>query len=343
MRNPNGYGTIEKLSGNRRKPYGVRVTIGWDDVNDVPIRKYLSYFELAKDAQIFLAKYNENPYLYLNKQTFEQVYESWSATKYPTIAESSVNTYTNAFSYCSSLLKLEMIDIKLIHLQNAVDSADDKYPTKCKIISFLNQVCDYAMKNDIIMKDYSKFLTPGVNNQESSSSPFSKDEIDRLWQAYNDGIKWVDVVLMLIYTGFRIGAFLNIKLSDINMEEKYIIGGIKTEAGKNRIVPIHHKIYPIIEKIIAENKSEYLVYNHKYNKMTYSNFQRDKFMKLMDFLDMKHTIHDTRHTFATLLNNADANHTSIKKLVGHKNFTTTEKIYTHKDIEELRKAVEKIK
>ena len=53
----------------------------------------------------------------------------------------------------------------------------------------------------------------------------------------------------------------------------------------------------------------------------------------------KHTIHDTRHTFATMLNNADANSTSIIKLIGHSDFSTTEEIYTHKDIEELRKAI----
>ena len=55
-----------------------------------------------------------------------------------------------------------------------------------------------------------------------------------------------------------------------------------------------------------------------------------------------HTLHDTRHTFATLLSNVDVNPASIKKLVGHRHYLTTEKIYTHKSIEELRKAIEKI-
>ena len=58
---------------------------------------------------------------------------------------------------------------------------------------------------------------------------------------------------------------------------------------------------------------------------------------------MNHMPHDCRHTFATLLNNAEANATSIKKLIGHSSFITTEKIYTHKDKEELRKAIDLIK
>ena len=63
---------------------------------------------------------------------------------------------------------------------------------------------------------------------------------------------------------------------------------------------------------------------------------------IMDKLEMTHTIHDCRHTFATLLNNADANPTAIKNIIGHTSFETTEKIYTHKNIEELKKAIDLI-
>ena len=56
-----------------------------------------------------------------------------------------------------------------------------------------------------------------------------------------------------------------------------------------------------------------------------------------------HTPHDCRHTFATLLNDAGANPVSIKRLLGHSSGNDiTEKIYTHKDIEQLRIAIEKI-
>jgi site-specific recombinase XerD len=57
-----------------------------------------------------------------------------------------------------------------------------------------------------------------------------------------------------------------------------------------------------------------------------------------------HTPHDCRHTFATLLDNAGANTISIKRLMGHSSGgDVTEKVYTHKDIEQLRIAIELIK
>ena len=60
-------------------------------------------------------------------------------------------------------------------------------------------------------------------------------------------------------------------------------------------------------------------------------------------ITQKHTPHDCRHTFATMLSNAGANPVSIKRLMGHSSGNdVTEKIYTHKDIEQLRKAIEMI-
>ena len=76
--------------------------------------------------------------------------------------------------------------------------------------------------------------------------------------------------------------------------------------------------------------------------MSYISF-RYRFEKALKKISLqRHTIHDTRHTFATMLNNADANSTSIIKLIGHSDFSTTENVYTHKDIEELRKAINSI-
>lgn len=83
-------------------------------------------------------------------------------------------------------------------------------------------------------------------------------------------------------------------------------------------------------KYFLEKKSE---------KIQYWTFKY-RFRKVLRMISLqKHTIHDTRHTFATMLNNADANSTSIIKLIGHSDFSTTENVYTHKDIEELRKAI----
>ena len=76
------------------------------------------------------------------------------------------------------------------------------------------------------------------------------------------------------------------------------------------------------------------------SQITYSSYNY-YFKKNLEKINIKnHTVHDTRHTFATLLNNANANSKSITELIGHEKYPTTERIYTHKDLEELRKAID---
>src|SRR5690625_7968734 len=82
-------------------------------------------------------------------------------------------------------------------------------------------------------------------------------------------------------------------------------GRSKTTAGKNRIIPINKKIHPLIEKRMDEN-NKYLFVNTRGNKMTYNSFRKDRWVPLMDSLNMNHKAHDCRHTFATLMDNVGA-------------------------------------
>ena len=145
----------------------------------------------------------------------------------------------------------------------------------------------------------------------------------------------------MIFSGLRIGELLLIKKTDVDLENKTITGGIKTEAGKNRLVPINHKILELIKNRMTKS-NEYLIENSRGTRMKYDNYYRDHWISIMEQLNMNHKPHDARHTFATLMSNADANPVSIKKLIGHSSYETTEKIYTHKDVEDLRKAIESI-
>ena len=61
MRLPNGYGSVYKLSGNRRKPYIARRTIGWDD-NGKQLYANIGYYRTRAEALQALAAFNDNPY-----------------------------------------------------------------------------------------------------------------------------------------------------------------------------------------------------------------------------------------------------------------------------------------
>lgn len=236
---------------------------------------------------------------------------------------------------------MKIKDIKARHLQEAIDSCSKGQATKKKIKFLFGQMFAYAMQNDIITKDYSEFVDIGKASEESKREPFSNKEIELLWKHIDD-IEFIDTILIMIYSGFRIGELLELETKNIDLVNMTMTGGLKTEAGKNRLVPIHPKIFPLIEKRYNKD-NQYLIINFKGKKMKYDNYYKEKFIPIMEQLNMEHRPHDCRHTFATLLSNANANATAIKKMIGHESYATTEKIYTHKDIEELRKNVELIK
>lgn len=340
MKLPNGYGSVYKLSGKRRKPYGARKTVGWDD-NGKQIYKIIGYYATRKEALTALADYNNNPYnLDSNTITFAEVFDKWKENKYNDISRSAINGYNAAFDTSAPLHDVKFVEIKTSHLQNIINSCGKGYATLRKIKSLYSQMYRYAMQNDIISKDYSAYVELGRNEDEGTRKPFTEKEIKKLFSV-EKSIEFVDTILIMIYSGLRIGELLLIKPEDVDLDNRTIRGGIKTDAGKNRLVPINSKIYPFIKKRI-EQSNEYLIVNSKGEKMKYDNYYKEKWIPIMEMLNMKHKPHDARHTFATLMSNAEANPTSIKKLIGHSSYVTTEKIYTHKDIEELRKAIELI-
>lgn len=339
MKLANGYGTVHKVSGKRRKPFRVRATIGWDD-NGKQIYKELGYVESYPKGIERLELYHNNPNLIDNETvTFKELYEKWSEKKYPKLGKSAIINYKNAFSYCSDIWNIPFIDLKLNALQNVVNKADGKLATQKKIKGLMNLMYDFAMANDIVNKKYSDYIELSMQIKKIPRIPFSEEEIKILWENV-DVIKYVDTILILIYTGLRINELLSIKVENVFIDKNYMIGGSKTEAGKDRIIPIHHRIKSLIERWLNDSTSEYLIHNTINKQLEYKNYLARNWKDIMKTLNFKHNPHDTRHTFATRMDNAGANQVCRKLIMGHAIQDLTDKVYTHKTLDKLIEAIE---
>ena len=341
MRNPNGYGSISKLSGKRRRPYMVRITTGFD-VNGKQLMKVLGYYKTRTEAMKALADFNDNPYnISLNDVTLKEVLDRFIKNKKRTVEQSSLKTYKLWYNYLKPLYNKKMKDIRTLELQNFIDSLNHLSTGSLKLVKcFIRMLFKEAMEMDIISKDYSQFIKLPKYKAKIERKVFTKDEIALLWVNVND-IEYADVILILIYTGMRINELLRLKKINVNLEQNIIIGGSKTEAGKNRIIPIHPKILPLIVKRM-ENKTEYLIPNRKKsNYYNYNNFRAKEFVGIMKTLGMEHTIHDTRHTFATMISDVSNNENAITEIIGHTNIDMTKR-YIHTNIEKIRAEIEKI-
>lgn len=353
---PNAYGSITKMSGKRRKPYRVRVTDRWviDDKTgrSKQLRPTLGYFETREEAMIALATYNENPYdINTDNITFSEVYEKWSDGYFRTLSNpSSARTIKAAYSYCNGLYNMRMQDIRVSHLEGTIINAQVGDSTKARIKSLFNMLYRYAVANDIVEKDYAAVMFANGNPIKRSRSrdviPFTQEEIQMLWNNLEQ-IPFVDMILIEIYSGWRPQELAILKTDDVDITSGTMRGGLKTDAGKNRIVPIHPLIKPLIEKRMSEAatlQSEYLFNDANGQQGTYMTYDkyRSRFDKVMKRLNLKHHPHETRHTFITKAKACGVDEYILKLIVGHAIDDITEKVYTHRTIEQLKNEMEKI-
>ena len=339
MKRRNGSGSVVKLSGRRRCPFEVRVNTHMDERN-YPVYDVLGRFSERDEALAALLEYNKNPYdLAINELTFEDVYKLWFDWKYTNgkkkYSDSSVRCTSTSYKKCSSLYGMKFKDIRTPHIQAILNSQDMSHATLEHVKNTINQMFKYALQFDIVQKDYSKFAFIAKADDDEHGVPFTCEDINRLWNSLN--IPWMDSILIYIYSGFRLSELLNMPVADINIHDMTFTGGIKTAAGKNRIVPIHSKIQPLVlSRLQHARRTLFDVSINEYyacfnNALTAANITE------------KHTPHDCRHTFSTLLDNAGANPNNVKRLMGHSlSKDITQNIYTHKDIEQLRKTIELI-
>lgn len=427
-RNPNGYGSVIKLSGNRRNPYmaciskivsdgaiipakekkrlqdKIEALHDMPDVCDVAvaaakikfeldvlladnfdsdkyknncieqIEEYLKkidfrgkqkkcaigYYPTRKEANIALAEYNRTPYdLSARAITFKDVYElAYKDARICKKADATQVTYKQGFNKCKTIHDMPMSEIRLPHLTAIMDTVNGKSASlQNRVITVLKMVFAYAMKNEIVQKDYSAYIKIGDVSEAKPKNAYTREEIALLWSNINweyksvgrvkstiDGEKAAEILLILCYTGMRIDELLSLKIEQVNLNEGYIdLMGTKTKAAK-RLIPIHHKIIPIVRRRYNP-ENIYLITNQKGDRIKYSSFKDLAFKSFRENFNFNHTIHETRHTFATYSKSSKMDVTLRAFIMGHANKNITDDTYTHPEVllPELKSEMQKFK
>lgn len=336
MRLPNGYGSVVKLSGKRRNPYWVRLTEGWDN-RGYPKYKTLAYVHTRSEGLTMLAKYHENPWDADSNITLGKLFERWVKDKKPLLSSSNGEKISFAHNHTCSLDKMQYKDIKSYHMQQTINKCGKGYATQAAIKAFWRHMDKYAFELDVIDKQYSELLT-SAPEETPDRKPFTIEEISKLWRDYNNGVPDVDIPLIFIYTGFRISELQHMRVENVDFNTNIMTGGIKTTAGRNRKVPIHHSILPLVYHRAKINREGYLFESK--NGMYKSRFFREKFKEVMGMENMEHIPHECRHTFETLLDDAGANRKCIDMLMGHVSKDIGNRVYNHKTLGQLRENIE---
>ncbi len=375
----NGSGSIVKLSGKRRKPFAVKITEGFDEISHMQKQKILETFETYPEAETFLNMYNLmkdkerfndeqakmiNGDLYSQVKyveqkgkeipTFKEIFEILSEEKYK--YQTSYKSKISWFNNFKILHNRKINNINLHDLQEIIDNLKQVKGTgtlsHMKILA--SDIFEYAVIHQYIKRDddYTSYIDISIHNQKESEKirrkPFTINQIKQIMKMNEINAKYA---LLYIFTGCRPIELLNIDTSkiyiDVECEDdgkkeivSYMITGSKTDAGRNRIIPIHDIIKPIIIELLKQHPT-YLITNNPNDSSNW--FLYNYFEPLMLKLNLDKTTYACRHTFSTLAKQYKVDSFSRKRIMGHKSKDITDDVYTHTIINTLYKEIHKIK
>lgn len=346
---PAGTGTIKKDARNPKRPWIASAPATRHGKG----RVYLGAYPTYKDAQSAIEGYIREGRPELYGATVAEIYKLWSETHFKRVSESAVKLYTSMWKRFEPIYTMKMADVRTEHFQHLVNECTSKSAADT-VKALAVMLCRYAIQNDVISKNYAEFVQiPKFEKKEKLI--FSRSQIAELWEHTDD--KRVQIILVLIYTGMRIGELAALKPSDVHLDEGYLVCGEKTDAGRNRVVPLPKQIPELavfIQGWMKSAKKTILGISVKHLRDTIfygalidyglESGIYDKKTKRYILDGANHlTPHSTRHTFASLCASAGMQPENLQKIIGHANFTTTADVYIHKDFTELVEEMAKIK
>lgn len=328
MKLPNGYGSVTKLSGKRRKPYMARITTGcvYDEERDDYIQKraVLGYYAKKSEALEALAEYSKNPYSII--ESTMTVKELWDSIKDKVdVSENRKKVYETDFrKYMTGIANMRVKDVKTKHLQQVIDDCPHGYSTKSNIRVVMNHIFRYAAQNDLVEKNYTDFIKFEQENTILERQVYTDEEIKELWKKAD--VTEYAFALILLYQGMRIKELVETTPENINLEDRTI----QIPKAKNnysiRTIPINDAVYDLVARF----------------KETPHGLTIPKFYHFCKKI-LGHTPYDTRHTFATKCNKLKIDKTTIQKIMGHKPDSLLENVYIHLTIQDLSEAINKVR
>lgn len=342
---PNGAGCAYR----RGRTWTACITVGWKLTptgRAQAIRRTKGGFPTKREALAYCQQLQSAP-TEKPKMTLQQVYDAWLPVHEARVSKSTADCYKAAFKYFDDLKFRIMCDIDVDDLQDCLDACPRARRTRENMKAVMGLLYKYAIPRHQATMNLAEYLHTG-DNDKSTRPPFSPDQVERISQRI--GITpYADVVYVLIYTGFRPAELFS--LTKDSYHDGILTGGIKTEAGKDRAVPVSPKIRAIIEQRVSACHG-FLFPRENGEQMSVAYFRDYCFYPVLAAADIQpiptvehpayYTPYSCRHTFANLLKGAPGSDVDKAKLIGHANYDTTKRMYQSAELDAMRKIIEEL-
>lgn len=341
---PNGFGSIVLLHGTRRRPFAARISENGK-------YRYLGYFKTYQDAFFFLMQYNKLKSLsaFADEITFADVYHLEIEEHARYIDKDTVNGYRTCFNYCTKIHNKPFKEVTIFDLQGVIKDISARgigQPSQKKTRQLFHNMYKFCIKYGFIKLtgDLSKFVDIDKHKPKYKKTPFNMRQLNRVRAIADDNTHplsdWAKTVVMMCYCGVRPGEMLAVRKSDVKIRSRFfLVRDSKTAAGRNRMAPISRKTLPYFQDWLCTPGRTLISDVADGSAFRYKRYL-DRFKKVMAAANCKHLPHECRHTCTTWLNDKGANKVAMQRILGHASTDVTDGVYTHKDLRQLKKAID---
>lgn len=309
------------------------------------------FYSTAKSERSAVADFNKQILAFETaisaKNSFPCVAERWADETFPRIENNTLKQYKPAYQECIAFFKSRMIqDISPHDVKNFLSHLEKQGYSKKTIknkFSVLSLIMKFALIEQIIPSNPCQLISVKLPNIRKKRTAISAEDIERI--KHSASLDFGFFPLFLLYTGLRRGEAFALTPNDIDYENKTVsvtktvewIGNFpniknspKTAAG-NRVVPLADFLMP---ELIKRNKNKYIFQNSDGEIMRNHQITR-AWNKYVAESSVSATPHELRHTYATMLFDANIDIKTAQTWLGHTDIKTTLDIYTH--LSELRR------
>ena len=341
---PNGTGTAYK----RGRTWTACVTVGWKDIDGKAqaIRRTRGGFSTKREALAYCQQLKTTPRT-TPPQTLQGVYNAWLPQHEQRVSHSTINCYKAAWRHFSALYYYPIKDIDVDMWQECLDTCGCAKRTRENMKALCGLLYKYAIPRYQADMNLAEYLHTGKNDK-STRPAFTPEQVELIRQQI--GVTpYSDYVYILIYTGFRPTELFS--LTKDSYQDGILYGGIKTEAGKNRAVPVSPKIMPYILHQM-QSGCIWLFPRDNGEQMTVNYFRDNYFYQVLAAAGIQpiptaerpayYTPYSCRHTFANMLKNIQGSDKDKAALIGHEDYSTTQKHYQSAEIDAMRRIIQEL-
>ena len=270
------------------------------------------------------------------------------------LSPNTIEAYRNDLAHLEAFmmrndLKLENVTLEQLHTFAASLHEYGITPrSQARVLSGVRSFFRFLVLDGVVESDPTELLEwPSL--PEHLPVVLTLEEIDRIENSIDlskaEGARNRAIIEVLFSCGLRVSELVNMKLSDLYLEDRVLL--VRGKGNKERLVPVSNKAIADLKRWffdrnlmkIKPGEDDYVFLNRRGAHLT-----RTMILIMVkrqaEEAGIKKTIspHTFRHSFATALLQGGADLRSIQAMLGHEKIDTT-LVYTHISNEQLRKAI----